>query len=58
MPMRSEERRMALVLAHYPLDGIRDIDISPGLFADGPWGRKLVTIDVKGSERASGHPLP
>jgi hypothetical protein len=49
---------MALVLAHYPLDGIRDIDISPGLFADGPWGRKLVTIDVKGSERASGHPLP
>lgn len=36
---------VALVLAHYPVDTIRDIDISPGLFADGPWGRKLVTVE-------------
>jgi len=39
---------VALVLAHYPLDSIRDIDISPGFFADGPWGRKLVTIEGEG----------
>ena len=36
---------MNVVLDHYPVDGIRDIDISPGLFADGPWGRKLVEIE-------------
>lgn len=29
----------------YPVDSIRDIDISPGLFADGPWGKKLVTVE-------------
>ena len=29
----------------YPVDSIRDIDISPGLFSDGPWGRKLVTVE-------------
>ena len=34
-----------VVLDHYPVDSIRDIDISPGLFADGPWGRKLVTVE-------------
>ena len=34
-----------LVLAHYPVDSIRDIDISPGLFSDGPWGKKLVAIE-------------
>lgn len=34
-----------LVLDHYPVASIRDIDISPGLFADGPWKKKLVTID-------------
>lgn len=33
------------VLEHYPVASIRDIDISPGLFADGPWGKKLVAID-------------
>lgn len=33
-----------LVLQHYPVDSIRDIDISPGLFADGPWGKPLVLI--------------
>ena len=34
-----------VILDHYPVDGIRDIDISPGFFADGPWGAKLVTIE-------------
>ncbi|UUX51030.1 DUF547 domain-containing protein [Nisaea acidiphila] len=34
-----------VVLEHYPVDSIRDIDISPGLFADGPWGKKLATVE-------------
>ncbi len=34
-----------VVLDHYPVRSIRDIDISPGLFADGPWGAKLVTVE-------------
>lgn len=34
-----------VVLAHYPVDSILDIDISPGLFANGPWGKKLVEIE-------------
>lgn len=34
-----------VVLDHYPVDSIRDIDISPGLFSDGPWGKKLVMIE-------------
>lgn len=34
-----------VVLDHYPVDSIRDIDISPGFFADGPWGKKLVTVE-------------
>lgn len=33
-----------VVLDHYPVDSIRDIDISPGLFADGPWDRALVRV--------------
>ncbi|TVR98468.1 MAG: DUF547 domain-containing protein [Rhodospirillales bacterium] len=33
-----------LVLAHWPVDSIRDIDISPGLFRRGPWDAKLVTV--------------
>jgi len=33
------------VLKHYPVKSIRDIDLSPGPFADGPWKRDLVTID-------------
>lgn len=33
------------VLQHYPVQSIRDIDISPGLFSDGPWGRELVEIE-------------
>lgn len=34
-----------LVLERYPVASIMDIAISPGLFAPGPWGRKLVTVD-------------
>ncbi len=34
-----------LVLRHYPVKSIRDIDISPGLFSDGPWGAKILTVD-------------
>ena len=33
------------VLAAYPVKSIRDIKISPGLFASGPWGKKLVRIE-------------
>jgi hypothetical protein len=33
-----------VVLQHYPVASIRDIDISPGLFSDGPWGRKLINV--------------
>ncbi|MEL6964258.1 MAG: DUF547 domain-containing protein [Pseudomonadota bacterium] len=34
-----------VILDHYPVDSIRDIDISPGFFSSGPWGKKLVTIE-------------
>jgi len=34
-----------VVLDHYPVKSILDIDISPGLFANGPWGKKLVEIE-------------
>ncbi len=34
-----------VILDHHPVDSIRDIDISPGFFADGPWGKKLITVD-------------
>lgn len=34
-----------LVLEHYPVATIRDIDISPGVVSDGPWGRKLITVE-------------
>ena len=33
------------VLDHFPVNSIRDIDISPGWFADGPWGAKQVTVE-------------
>lgn len=34
-----------LVLDHTPVDSIRDINISPGLFSIGPWGKKLAVIE-------------
>ena len=36
-----------LVLRHPGVASIRDIDISPGLFADGPWGKKLIEIEAE-----------
>ncbi|WP_343562105.1 DUF547 domain-containing protein [Kiloniella sp. b19] len=34
-----------VVLEAYPVDSIRDIDISPGFFASGPWGAKLIAVE-------------
>ncbi len=36
---------VAVVLDHYPVDSIRDIDISPGLFSSGPWDKKLLVVE-------------
>lgn len=32
---------------HYPVESIRNIDISPGLFADGPWKKKSVAVQAE-----------
>jgi hypothetical protein len=34
-----------VIVEHYPVASIRDIDISPGIFADGPWRKKLVEVE-------------
>ena len=34
-----------IVLDHYPVASIRDIDISPGFFSDGPWGAEIITVE-------------
>jgi hypothetical protein len=34
-----------VVLGHYPVDSILEIDISPGLFAKGPWKKKLLKVE-------------
>jgi len=34
-----------VVLAHYPVASIMDIDISPGFFSFGPWDKKLLRIE-------------
>ncbi|MCL6608257.1 MAG: DUF547 domain-containing protein [Geminicoccaceae bacterium] len=36
---------LEVVLDHWPVRSIRDIDISPGLFADGPWGARLIAVE-------------
>ncbi len=36
---------LATVLEHYPVESIRDIDLSTGFLADGPWAKKLVEIE-------------
>lgn len=33
------------VLEQYPVRSIREIDISPGFFSSGPWGKKLLRIE-------------
>ena len=34
-----------VVLDHYPVGSIREIDISPGLFSNGPWRAELTTVE-------------
>jgi hypothetical protein len=36
---------LEVVLAHYPVRTIRDIDISPGLFSSGPWRAILANVE-------------
>ena len=36
---------VVVVLDHYPVNSIQDIDISPGLFASGPWDKKLIEVE-------------
>lgn len=36
---------VSTVLEHYPVPSILKIDISPGLFARGPWGKKLLSVE-------------
>jgi hypothetical protein len=36
-----------VVLDHFPVKSIRDINISPGIFSRGPWGAKLLTIQSR-----------
>jgi hypothetical protein len=38
---------LKVVLDRYPVGSIRDIDISPGLFSIGPWGKKLITVEAQ-----------
>jgi hypothetical protein len=35
---------LKVVVDHYPVASIRDIDISPGLFSRGPWARPLLRV--------------
>jgi hypothetical protein len=34
-----------VILRHYPVASIRDINISPGIFSRGPWDAKLLAIE-------------
>jgi len=34
-----------LILDNDPVDSIRDIDISPGLFTDGPWDKPIIQVE-------------
>ncbi len=36
---------VSVILDYYPVKSILDIDISPGLFSNGPWGKKLISIE-------------
>lgn len=36
---------LQVVLAHYPVRSIREIDLGGGFFARGPWRRNLVTVE-------------
>lgn len=34
-----------VIANYYPVGSIEEINISPGLFSIGPWGKKLITVD-------------
>ncbi len=34
-----------VILDHFPVDSIRDIDISSGVLSDGPWGAELISVE-------------
>lgn len=36
---------VGLIVDRYPVTSIRKINISPGFFSVGPWGRKLLTVE-------------
>ncbi|OSQ46237.1 DUF547 domain-containing protein [Thalassospira alkalitolerans] len=36
---------VAIVIDHYPVESIHDIDISPGFFSSGPWGKKVLQVE-------------
>ena len=36
---------VSVIVENYPVKSIMDIDISPGFFSNGPWGKKLVSIE-------------
>jgi hypothetical protein len=38
-------RTVKVILDHPDAESIRDIDISPGFFADGPWGKKMMVVE-------------
>jgi hypothetical protein len=38
-------RTVKVILDHPDAESIRDIDISPGFFADGPWDKKMIVVD-------------
>jgi hypothetical protein len=38
-------RTVSLILEHYPLASIMDLNISPGLLSFGPWDKKLMTVE-------------
>ena len=38
-------RTIKVILDHPDAKTIRDIDISPGFFADGPWGKKMMVVE-------------
>lgn len=36
---------VSVILEHYPVKTIRDIDLGSGFFSDGPWGEKMFKIE-------------
>lgn len=36
---------LKIILDYYPVQSIRDINISPGFFSSGPWGKPFLTVE-------------